>query len=249
VVDCLNGDPWANYITGYTMRKGGSMYGEQLTSSASYTGCISFRSAEAFLNYLEACYEKNGSLDSKAQEYWRALRTRAGVNTDFDKTIAATDVSKETLDWGAYSGGQLVDATLYNIRRERRAELYAEYLRFADLLRWRALDQLINPTTPYHFEGMKIWGPMQEMFKNEDGTSTLIPNQNMSPPDESPYIRPFRIYSNNDLYGGCKFKMARYLSYIGIDEFVLTTLDGDLTHSSLYQNPGYSLTSGEAASY
>ena len=30
-------------------------------------GCLLFRSVEANLNYIEACYEKNGSLDPKAK--------------------------------------------------------------------------------------------------------------------------------------------------------------------------------------
>jgi len=41
-------------------------------------------------------------------------------------------------DWGAYSAGQVIDATRYNIRRERRCELMAEGLRSMDLHRWRA---------------------------------------------------------------------------------------------------------------
>lgn len=55
----------------------------------------------------------------------RAVRERAGVDPDFTKTINATDLSQET-DWGKYSGGQVVDATLLNIRRERRCEFIGE---------------------------------------------------------------------------------------------------------------------------
>src|SRR5699024_779981 len=101
-----------------------------------------------YLNYIEAEYEKNGTLNATAIQYWKEIRQRAKVNTNISKTIAATNMSKETRDWGAYSAGQLVDPTLYNIRRERRDELMAEGLRFMDLKRWRSLDQLIN--TPAH---------------------------------------------------------------------------------------------------
>ena len=42
----------------------------------------------------------------KADEYWRAIRSRAGVDTDYGRTIAATNMSKEALnDWGAFSRG------------------------------------------------------------------------------------------------------------------------------------------------
>ena len=79
---------------------------------------IANRASDALLNYMEACYEKNGNLDAKAQGYWRALRERAHVDTDYNKTIAATVMSEEAKnDWGAYSAGQLVDPTLYNIDR------------------------------------------------------------------------------------------------------------------------------------
>lgn len=54
---------------------------------------------------MEACYEKTGSLDAKAQKYWKALRTRAGVDDDYAKTIAATDLSKEN-DLAVYSGSK-----------------------------------------------------------------------------------------------------------------------------------------------
>ena len=69
-----------------------------------------------------------------ADGYWKALRRRAKVDEDYNKTIAATQMSEEAKgDFGAYSHGQLIDATLYNIRRERRNELCAEALRWEDL--------------------------------------------------------------------------------------------------------------------
>jgi len=74
---------------------------------------------------MEACYEKNGTLDADARKYWMQLRERAGVSTDIDATIAATDLSKEK-DFGVYSGTSMVDVTLYNIRRERMNELFSE---------------------------------------------------------------------------------------------------------------------------
>ena len=71
------------------------------------------------------------------------LRERAGVSTDIDATIAATDLSKEK-DFGVYSGTSMVDVTLYNIRRERMNELFSEGQRFADLIRWRSYDRMIT---------------------------------------------------------------------------------------------------------
>lgn len=44
---------------------------------------IANRASDALLNYMEACYEKNGNLDAKAQSYWRAFRERAHADTDY----------------------------------------------------------------------------------------------------------------------------------------------------------------------
>lgn len=113
--------------TGYRIRKYASFDMAQNVwgKAESTTGCIIYRGVEAYLNYLEAYYMKNGNVTGKAAQYWRAVRERAGVDPDFTKTINATDLSQET-DWGKYSGGQVVDATLLNIRRERRCEFIGE---------------------------------------------------------------------------------------------------------------------------
>lgn len=63
-------------------------------------------------------------------------------------------MSKE-VDWAKYSGSTLVDATLFNIRRERRCEFIGEGMRWDDLMRWRAMDQLL--TTKYVPEGFNFW--------------------------------------------------------------------------------------------
>ena len=97
-----------------------------------------FRSVEALLNYIEACYERTGAIDATADRYWKAIRARhQGLDQDYNKTIQATVMSEEAKgDWGAYTAGQLIDPVRYNIRRERRLELMAEGFRSADLYRW-----------------------------------------------------------------------------------------------------------------
>ena len=147
--------------TGYIQGKGYSLdYNDQLLGK-DQTAFVVYRASEAYLNYIEASYLKNGNIDATADKYWKALRARAGVDTDYQKTINATDMSKEALNgWDAYSHGALVDATLYNIRRERRCEFIGEGFRYMDLIRWRALDQLNG----YQLEGAKIFGPMKSIF-------------------------------------------------------------------------------------
>lgn len=241
------------YVTGYSIRKGASFYGNQCGNGLGYTGLPVFRAVEAYLNYMEACYEKNGSLDAKAQEYWRAIRNRAKTDPDFNKTIAATDMEKEKLnDWGAYSGGILIDATLYNIRRERRCELMAEGLRYSDLKRWRSMDQMI--TTPYHIEGFKIWGPMKDWYNTGvDGSSILIyglnnDRSNVSSPELGVYLRPYEILSRSLVLEGYQWAMAHYLSPIAIQNFMNTTENNEISQSPIYQNPGWPLAANQGAS-
>lgn len=231
------------YATGYSLRKGNSTYQKQCKQAGSTTGCITFRSAEALLNYIEACYEANGSLDSKAEGYWRALRRRAGVDEDFTKTIAATDMTQEAKnDFGAYTAGQVVDATRYNIRRERRSEFLAEGMRWMDLIRWRALDQLT--TTPYQPEGIHIWSAgMKQIYADAgvelkaDGTV----NANVSPQSDGEYYKPYRRNAKQEGYDGLTWHMAYYLSPINVKEFLLTSTDGATKETSpLYQNPYWS---------
>lgn len=237
------GDGERGYATGYALRKGGSFNRKQYGNGSGYTADVEYRASEALINYVEAYYERHGSLNDKAREYWKALRRRAHVSEDIDKTIAETDMSKEAEnDWGAYSAGKLLtDKTLYNIRRERRCELYAEGLRYMDLIRWRAMDQLIN--TPYHIEGFHLWNSEMTAWYNDDkGKSQLIDdgtdNANVSSRTLSEYLRPFERNKKQNGYNGVTWMMAHYLNPIMIKQFQVTATQGaDITTSTLYQNP------------
>ena len=250
-----SGSEQFRYNTGYTNRKGVNPDKALCDNWGGYNGCIVYRAVEAYLNYIEAYYERHGSLDGKAMDYWKSIRERAGVDSDVQKTIDATDMSQEALaNWGAYSAGKLVDKTLYNIRRERCCEFMAEGYRMDDLRRWRSLDQLIN--TPYHIEGFKIWGDYYRAQYAEaaktDKTYELIygvdnPNANVSSPELSEYLRPYQI-ARTLAYDGFTWKMAHYLNPIAIKHFQLTSeAGGDYSDSPIYQNPGWPLRANEAA--
>lgn len=236
------------YPTGYVLRKGAPFdITHYLVINNAYTAMPLYRSAEALLNYMEASYERNGSLDASAREYWRLIRQRAKVSEDIDATIAATNMSEEAKnDWGAYSAGQvLTDKTLYNIRRERRSEFLSEGVRHMDLSRWRAMDQMVS--TPYIPEGMHIWNtPMQSWYTGyvTDGSGAA----NMSPASLSEYIRPFQKRFNQRTYNGFVWHMAHYLEPIAIKEFQLTAPDGQsVANSPIYQNPYWPLTADQPA--
>jgi len=237
IPDITNGAGDWNYTTGYSCRKGNNYDAKHCGNGRSFVGSITFRAVEAYLNYLEACYEKNGSLDAKATSYWIAIRNRAKVDPDYNKTIQSTDMTKESEnDWGAYSAGKLVNATLYNIRRERRSEFIAEGFRYMDLKRWRAMDQMIQ--TPYHIEGFKLWGPMQKWYTNlVYGLNNTT--SNVSEPSRSDYLRPYEKSSRSLVLDGYKWTMAHYLSPIAIRHFLLTSENNEIPTSPIYQNPGW----------
>lgn len=249
-------------ITGYRSRKFYCYDSSQCVSDdlLASNACPVFRTAEAYLNYMEACYELNGSLDAVAEGYWKRIRERAGVDQDFDKTIQATIMAKEIeqqhLD--VWSGDQQVDATLYNIRRERRCELAGEGFRFDDLRRWRSFDRLL--VEKYIVEGINLW---DEAYKNyaqysEDNTAAdaggnnplrydMTTDANVSPKEDGKYLRPLRrSRESNDLYDGYGWKKAYYLSPLGFEELQLVAADANevAATSSYYQNPYWQVSAG-----
>lgn len=222
--------------TGYELKKWVSYEQGQQESGQGTSATPILRAAEAYLIYLEAYYERHGNLGGNCDRYWTELRRRAGVDTDYNKTIAATDLSKEN-DLAVCSKGIEVDKILYNIRRERRCELLGEGMRLDDLKRWRALDNMKD----YQVEGMNLWDEMYKMYDN--GALNGV----VSPSGVSNYIRPLQKTSTSVAYNGYNFPKPHYLEPIPISEFLLT-VDGS-GNSTLYQNPGWPTKSDGIADY
>lgn len=236
-------------VTGYVALKGVNYIydADNLPSGTSQEGgSIFFRGVEAYLNYIEASCLKNGgnSIDGTARSYWKAIRERGGVDSDIDKTIAATDLNQEN-DWAVYSGGTPVSSIMYNIRRERRCEFMWEGMRWDDLIRWRALDQVKN----YIIEGCNLWDNMYKADRFYDktaGESKLIPAgtpgkvANVSSKEKSgKYLRPYQVVENNNgLYNGYTWMKANYLHPICITHMRISANDqNDVGTSPIYQNP------------
>ena len=215
--------------TGYEVNKWVNRDPDQLLQNGTTTAVPIFRSAECMLNYIEAYYERYGSLGGKCDEYWKALRARAGVDQDYQKTISRTDMNQEAVtDFGAYSRGKLIDATLYNIRRERRCELIAEGRRLDDLKRWRSLDSMQG----WQPEGFKLWAGMNSMYTDSELESGI------SPSSLSDYLHPLQAYATSVVYDGYTFPKPHYLEPIPVSEFLLT-VDPTTGKSTIYQNPGW----------
>lgn len=244
----LKGDAETRATTGFAIKKGKHYaFDMQANHFWGTSGSLVMRATEALLIYMEASYERNHTIDATADTYWKALRTRAGVNPDYAATIAATDMAQEAKgDFGAYSHKQLIDPTLYNIRRERRCEMIGEGQRWADLQRWRACDQVKN----YHIEGMRYWGSSYEKaFEKTCVVDEAGEKGNMSPSSLSVYVRPYQITKvNNRFYNGLNFTPAHYLTPLPQSVFRKTaTNKSDLSTSSVYQNPGWEMVNGQGA--
>ncbi len=239
-------------VTGYRQRKFYN-YDPKVNpnpTQSDVTATIIFRASEAYLNYIEASYLLANSLDSDAIKYWTALRERAGISANLNATISATDMSIEanvntpSYDWGAFSAGQAVDATLYSIRRERRCEFIAEGFRMDDLKRWRAMDQVKN----YQIEGINFWTKIKD-YKYRNEKEQLVPydikadgssDANMSAESLGKYLRPYQIVkANNEMYDGYTFYQAHYLSPFSYKEMLLCSPNDDANSSNLYQNPDW----------
>lgn len=239
-------------MTGYRLRKYASFDMAQNVwgKAESTTGCIIYRGVEAYLNYIEAYYMRNGSISGKASQYWRAVRERAGVNPDYQKTIAATDMSKET-DWGKYSGEQTVDATLLNIRRERRCEFIGEGMRWDDLIRWRSMDHML--TQKFIPEGCNFWDEIYKIAdKDENGADIEFKDDGAVGANISSraykYLRPYSVLrDNNPVFDGYTWAKANYLSPVPIREIELLSPDENIETSVLYQNPYWPNTIGGTA--
>lgn len=249
--------------TGYQKGKGWAKIADYNRGGHDLCAAVIFRSAEAYLIYIEACCELKGdALDADAKTYWAALRKRAGLPEDYMVTVNATDLAKEeetSHDFGLYSAGTPISSkVLYNIRRERRCELMGEGMRMDDLIRWRSLDQLKTKRAYTH--GCKIFGPMYVWMTGtkkagayQDWNAKNLkfdqanPNDNniSSPSDveggfngDARYFNLQRASSANEWYeSGFSWRMAHYLWPIAEDHFVQTAPSGDFNESLLYQNP------------
>ncbi len=243
--------------TGYTKGKGWAKNAQWSKGGWDLTAAIIFRASEAYLNYIEAAYERFGdALNSDAWAAWGKLRDRAGLPTDAKITINATDLDQEELashDFALYSGGnRITSKVLYNIRRERRCELISEGLRWDDLVRWRAFDQL--KTQRYFKHGCKIFGPMLDWFTQKSGAPSKLVwdnadenKNNVSNPADvegglngnPEYFSLLRVSKASEWYNsGFSWRMAHYLDPIAESHFLESSVDGSSKETSpIYQNP------------
>lgn len=75
-------------------------------------------------------------------------------------------------------GRLLTDKTLYNIRRERRSEFLSEGLRYMDVCRWRAMDQMLsNPYIPEWYAPLEYTDGTMVQWLLADGSANATVSQ------------------------------------------------------------------------
>ncbi len=196
--------------TGYTVAKWRSqeVFAQYASSEnpgrSSDIGYIYFRYAEALLIYAEAKAELGSITQGDVDMTINLLRDRVGMPHLVLGSIVADP------NWPDY-GSTLADY-LYEIRRERVVELFAEGFRLDDLMRWRAHSLFIGkrPIGTTYTDDIKAVYPNEKV--NDDG-----------------YLDPFKDYLDGGVYG---FNPGRdYLSPLPTNEL---TINPNLT-----QNPGW----------
>ena len=201
--------------SGYELYKGCDPYTDNRPVGQGEIACISFRYAEALLNYAEAKAELGTITQEDIDLTVNPLRDRAGV-AHLDLTNIATDP-----DWDFPALSPVIN----EIRRERRVEFACEGFRLNDLLRWKA-DALI---VGKRLKGMLYIGSdVEGTYRSSSGSDIIVIGTNLYV-DPQGYIDPYQ----KALPSGFQFNPDRdYLLPIPTNEI---TLGG----GALTQNPNW----------
>lgn len=148
-----------NVSTGYRIIKHWMPDNKQHESTGTQIG-VEFRYAEVLLNYAEAKYELNGTLDQSDLDLTiNALRERAGF--DFDKyptaKLTLNNIPEDPRLDAIYAAklDYTVSPLLREIRRERRVEFAVEDLRYQDLMRWKGGKLMTVPLRGINFKSVE----------------------------------------------------------------------------------------------
>lgn len=187
--------------TAFANRKGYNAQSESQDYAGEETPMVIFRYAEVLLNFAEAKAELGSINQADIDRSIKLIRDRVGMPNLVLASIA-TDP-----DWDFPTLSPVIN----EIRRERRVELVSEGIRWHDVARWAAADELIAGKRP---KGIKA--------------GNQLPNSDY-PVDENGFLDPFQVNLGEDGYG---FNLNRdYLDPLPINEITL--------NPKLVQNPGW----------
>ena len=133
----LENQPWYKSAFGYNNWKYYCCYLDAGAQRNEETDFPIFRIEEVMLNYAEAMCELGEFDQSVADATINKLRPRANVASMKVADINASFDPKRDLGNPSYPTDYEVNPLLWEIRRERRIELFSEGFRFNDLRRWK----------------------------------------------------------------------------------------------------------------
>lgn len=133
----LENQPWYKSAFGYNNWKYYCCYLSMGSQRNEETDMPVFRIGEIMLNYAEAMYELGEFTQAIANATVNRLRQRANVGPMIIAEINASFDPKRDLSTPGYPNDYEVAPLLWEIRRERRIELFSEGFRFNDLRRWK----------------------------------------------------------------------------------------------------------------
>ncbi|PXX21666.1 RagB/SusD family nutrient uptake outer membrane protein [Arenibacter sp. ARW7G5Y1] len=204
-----------NSTSGYQIYKGVDPYINNLPKDQGEIASISFRYAEALINYAEAMAELGTINQLDIDLTINKLRERAGVaHLNLNNIIADPN-------W-EFPG---LTPIINEVRRERRVEFACDGYRFNDLLRWRAHSLIVGKRP----KGMLYIGSdLEGTYTNSNGQDLIQIGTNLNV-DAEGYIDPYQ----KSLPNGFEFNPDRdYLLPIPTNEI---TLSG----GTLVQNPNW----------
>lgn len=140
----LNNQPWYKSAFGYNNWKYFNTYLDMGSARNEETDMPIFRTEEVMLNYAEAMCELNEFTQDIADRTINKLRPRANVAPMKVAEIDASFDPKRDTGNPEYPGDYEVNPLLWEIRRERRIELFSEGFRFNDLRRWKKCHYLLK---------------------------------------------------------------------------------------------------------
>src|SRR5690606_23068861 len=164
------------------------------------TPTAQYRYAEILLNYIEAKAELGEATQADVDRTIKKLRDRVGM-----PNLVIASIANDP-EWDFPTLSPLIN----EIRRERKIEMALENLRWDDIARWAAADELIVGKRPKG--ARKAQFPIAPSF----------------PEDENGFLDPFQAALPN----GYRFDVERdYLNPLPMNELTL--------NPSLNQNPGW----------
>lgn len=187
-------------------------------SNTNTTDAPIIRLGEVMMNYAEACAELGTLTQADLDQSINRLRRRNGINMP-DLQVQGTNPAVNGVVYDDPKRDQTVPSILWEIRRERRAELMMEGFRNDDLKRWRKYAYLDTKANASVNRGAWIKkSDYPDAKVTIDGTTEgyIIP---------APKPETQRIFDNDKVY----------LSPLPLDQIKLYKDQG----SDLKQNPGW----------